>query len=140
MSDGGGRPGSRTRPDDADEPVAVTSPPLRSRTEALRNVRGANKEVTSSGPDPGSEGPGGDFGERTLSHLLRFHPLMSYFCWLADRQFPASHRSTTRVSRLRERNPRFYWVCVIVDTLFVILATIGLFVAAGAALYKTIWL
>lgn len=120
----------------ADTGEAPGSPRLASRAEALRNVKGEAREVTATSTDVlGSDHA---LGGRTLVGLLRLHPLMSFFCWVADRQYPESHRAATRVARLREKDRRFYWVCVTVDTILTTLAALGLFVAAGAALYKTI--
>jgi hypothetical protein len=117
-------------------PASTDTTPLRPRGEALEMVKGEPREVT---PSPGDFlGPEGDLGPRTLTGLLRVHPLMSFFCWLADRQYPDSHRADTRVARLRERDRAFYWVCVTVDTVLVILAALGLLAAAAYAVYKTI--
>ena len=101
--------------------------PIRPASEARRNVEGEPERVTS--------GDGVNFGygvgERTLTYLMWLHPFMTYFCWVADRQFPASHRPDTRVDRLRERDPRFYWTCVTLDTVVTVLA-VGVLIAAAA--------
>jgi hypothetical protein len=136
MNDGGAEP-----VDDAATVDAVAVPPapspLAPRRQALENVKDP-KELT--GEVVGGDGASGDLGSRTLSNLLRFHPFISFFCWLAHHQYPASHRPETRVSRLREDSPKFYWVCVVLDVMVVLCAVVGLLAAAGAVLYKTIWL
>ena len=110
---------------------------LTPRAQALQYVK-ERREVT--GDDVvGGDGVSGDLGGRTLSNLLKVHPFTSFFCWLAHRQYPASHRPETRVARLRENSPRFYWVCVALDVLVGLVAVLILIVAAAAVLYKTIW-
>ena len=106
---------------------------MRRREDALRNVEGEPEDARAG--DGGGLGYG--VGERTLTHLMRLHPFLTFFCWVADRQFPASHRADTRVARLRERDRRFYWTCVTLDVVVTFLAVTILIAAAAWALYKT---
>lgn len=66
--------------------------------------------------------------------------MMRLFCWVAHRQYPASHQPETRVLRMRTEHRFFYVACLALDSLFVIVASVVLLTAATVALYKTIWL
>jgi hypothetical protein len=125
------------RPDEQSVPPPAAPPALTPRAQAMRNVKDA-KELT--GDVVSGDGPYGDLGGRTLSNLLKIHVFMSFFCWLADRQNPAGHRPETRVARLREDSPTFYWICVTLDMVVGVIAVAILVLAAAAILYKTIWL
>ncbi|HEU0129920.1 MAG TPA: hypothetical protein VFQ85_02885 [Mycobacteriales bacterium] len=122
-----------------EEPQRGAEPAPLARDEALRNIEGSRREVTNTKdattpPDPAAS----DIGARTLSHLTRLHPLMSFFCWVADRQFPATLADDVRVARLRRKDPRFYWTCVVIDVAVTTAAAVALLAAACAAAYKTI--
>jgi hypothetical protein len=105
--------------------------------KARSNVAEA-KEQLGEGALADVTTPGG--AEQTLRHFITFRPFMRFFCWLADRQFPASHRPETRVSRLRKESKRLYWTCLTLDMLVTAVAVLLLLAVALAILYKTVWL
>lgn len=116
-----------------DELAKPPSKPVPKSQIAVKDTR----EERGNEPAPFGQG---EVGTQTLTRLIAFRPFMAYFCWLAHKQNPSAHRPETRVSSLRTRNPKFYWLCVLLDILVIIVAVTILVVAAGAALYKTIWL
>ena len=62
---------------------------------------------------------------------------MALFWWLADRQFSPNLRADLRVSRLRAKDRRLYWLCVCLDLVVTLGAVVLLMWAATIALYKT---
>ena len=85
-------------------------------------------------------GAAGDLGGATLTRFLTYHPFMAFFCWLANQQFPSSHRPETWASRLRENSPRLYWVCVTLDIILTLLVSLILIGAGALIVYKSVWL
>jgi hypothetical protein len=106
-----------------------------SKDQAMQNVA-AQKELTGADLSQG----GGEIGPGTLSQLVTFHPFMSFFCWLAHRQFSAQQAPEARVAQLKMNARGLYWLCVTLDLLVVLVSVLLLIAAASAVLYKTIWL
>lgn len=129
--------------DDESEPVAlpidkVDNAPLRpppTPTDVEEITHGPRTERDEHAP-AGLEGAP---GSTALAAFLRFDPFTAFFCWLADAQFPAHHLAEVRVSSHREKCPRFYWTCVVLDMVVTLLAVIGLLVLAAAVAYKAVW-
>lgn len=123
--------GQATEPDAPARPAAK---PVPKKQYPVSNTR----EETGEGPAPLTEGT--EVGGHTLARLIALRPFMTYFCWLAHKQNPAAHRPETRVNSLRTLNPKFYWMCVMLDMVITLVAVVLLVAAAAAVLYKTIWL
>jgi hypothetical protein len=104
------------------------------RSAALENV--SEKEQVT--PEGAPSHHGELVANPTLTHFLTFHPLTTFFCWLADKQYPASHQPDTRVSRLRASSPWFYWTCVLIDVVITVAVTILLVGTATAVAWKTV--
>lgn len=135
MTNGGDTGGPGSQPDDSVVPP-LTDP--NSREDALPFLRGDGRAVTRMTPD--GDGADVDLGHKTLSSLARLRLFTAFFCWLADKQYPASHRPETRVSTHRKNSPRLYWLCVTLDV-FVLVCVVAIALAAAArAVYKSIWL
>lgn len=126
----------------ADEHAVPEDPPGPPRKpvparDALREIR-EPREVPDDGFYPG--GPQDGAGQETLARLLTYYPFTRFFCSLAHRQYPSSHRPETRVARMRAHHPHFYGLCVAADFVLVLLSAILLLGAAAIAIYKTLWL
>lgn len=119
---------------ESDQPARPASKPIPKKQVSVRDPR------EETGDEPGSLYRDTDVGGPTLARLISLRPFMTYFCWLAHKQNPAGHRPETRVHSLRTQSPYFYWVCVTLDIIVIVIALVLLIAAAGAALYKTIWL
>lgn len=118
------------------EVPAERPPRVESSSVALRQVS-EPQEVTTSTDVVGAGGAQGDIGGRTLSNLIKARVFMAMFCWLADRQFSTALRPDTRVARLRAKDTRLYWTCVVLDLIVTLGAVVLLMCAASIALYKT---
>lgn len=112
-------------------------PRVTSRSDALSQVNEPQEVTSGSDVVGGSSDTQGDIGGRTLSNLIKARVFMALFCWLADRQFSPTLRADLRVSRLRAKDRRLYWLCVGLDLIVTLGAVVLLMWAATIALYKT---
>lgn len=114
-------------------PPKASVPPLPTDVEEITQAPRTDRD--SNAPAAFGDAP----GSTALAAFLRFHPFTAFFCWLADAQYPAHHLAEFRVASHREKCPKFYWTCVVLDMFVTLLAAAGILVLAAAVAYKAVW-
>lgn len=133
MTDGTDASSPAARPDESVVPP-LTDPP--SREEALPYVRPESQRPVT-GPHERDGHDELDLGNKTLTTLVRLRLFIAFFCWLADKQYPASYRADRRVSTLRKNSPHLYWVCVTFDIAVLVLAVLFAFALVAITIFNT---
>lgn len=82
-------------------------------------------------------GEGANTGTTALAAFVHFHPCMTYFCWLADIQYPRGRREA-KVWMLRHDSRHLYHVCVVLDLVFTVVAVTAVIAIAALVAYKSL--
>lgn len=75
-----------------------------------------------------------------LAKIVKWHPAINYFGYLADRIMPMEWHPNERFSQLARNHPRWYRWAVFFDASVTALAACGVLTVLGIAVYKTVWL
>lgn len=75
-----------------------------------------------------------------LTSLVKWHPALGFFQYLADCMSPASMPPDERFNALAEKHKGLWWTCFIVDFISLIVTLLGLAAIAGLVVYKTVLL
>lgn len=82
-------------------------------------------------------GEGANTGSAALAAFVHFHPCMTYFCWLANIQYPRGRREA-KVWMLRHDSRYLYQVCVVLDLIFTVIAVTAVIAIAALVAYKSL--
>lgn len=82
-------------------------------------------------------GEGANTGSAVLATFVRFHPCITYFCWLAGIQYPTGRREA-KVSLLRHDSKFLYQACVVLDLIFTVIAATAVIALAALVAYKSL--
>ena len=116
-----GAPTSDTRPGNVADPDGRESP---THTPQLGDLAS-------------TAGEGANTGGAALAAFVHFHPCMTYFCWLADIQYPPGRREA-KVWMLRHDSRYLYQVCVVLDLIFTVIAVTAVIAIAALVAYKSL--
>lgn len=74
-----------------------------------------------------------------LTGLVKWHPAVGSFQYLADCVYSADTPPHQRFTKLGERWPWLMWGCIALDFVYLIVVLLGLATISGLIVYKTIW-
>lgn len=69
-----------------------------------------------------------------LKYFLLFHPMTGFFSYLAEKEF--GHLKKPAFPAKKASAPVLYWVCVVIDILWLVIAVLGVFIVAARVVYK----
>jgi hypothetical protein len=82
-------------------------------------------------------GEGANAGSTALAAFVHFHPCMTFFCWLADIQYPPGRREA-KVWMLRHDSKYLYRVCVALDLIFTVIGATAVIAIAALVACKSL--
>ncbi|PFG27429.1 Uncharacterised protein [Corynebacterium renale] len=74
-----------------------------------------------------------------LTALVKWHPAIGCFQFLADCTNPSSDAPDIRFNQALERWPRLFWFCIIVDKIVMLAVLAGLGIIASRVIYLTLF-
>lgn len=75
-----------------------------------------------------------------FARVVKWHPAINYFGYLADRVMPMDWHPNVRFSHLARNHPRWYRTAIFLDAIVTATAPVGVLIVLGFAAYKTVWL
>jgi hypothetical protein len=69
-----------------------------------------------------------------LKYFLLFHPMTGFFGYLAEKEF--GHLQKPAFAAKKKAAPFLYWVCAVLDILWLVTAVLGVCIVAARVLYK----
>lgn len=101
----------------------------------------ANSKNNGSHPsfEPEINGSGNINSAAFLMGLVKWHPAIGSFQFLADCHYPQTMMPSERFSATRDAYKLLFWVCVLIDTVVMLTILVGLGVIAGRIIYMTLF-
>ena len=107
----------------ADEPVPLSPPQAQIKEQhRLPDTDPAVSDPTAS----------------SFAKIVRWHPAINYFGYLADRVMPMSWSPNERFARLARNHPRWFKWAVFFDAAVTMIAVLSTLALLGYAAYKTL--